>query len=47
MIAEATGRDPTLRAVIDAVQSGKWYELAKHPKVDTDTFAHTNASKMN
>jgi hypothetical protein len=40
MIAEATGRDPTLRAVIDAVQSGKWYELAKHPKVDTDTF-HT------
>jgi transposase InsO family protein len=40
MIAEATGRDPTLRAVIDAVQSGKWHELAKHPKVDTDTF-HT------
>ena len=38
MIAEATRRDPTLRAVIDAIQSGKWYELAKRPKVDSDTF---------
>ena len=40
MIAEATGHDPTLRAVKDGVQSGKWYKLAKHPKVNADTF-HT------
>ena len=38
MIAEATRRDPTLRAVIDTIESGKWYELAKRPKVDSDTF---------
>ena len=34
--AKTTGRDPTLRAVMDAVQSGRWYNVAKHPTVDPD-----------
>ncbi len=38
MVAETTGRDPTLRAVMDAVRSGRWYNVAKHPTVDPDTF---------
>ncbi len=38
MVAETTGRDPTLCAVMDAVQSGRWYNVAKHPTVDPDTF---------
>ncbi len=38
MVAETTGRDPTLPAVMDAVRSARWYNVAKHPTVDPDTF---------
>ncbi len=36
MVAKTTGRDLTLRALMDAVQSGRWYNGAKHPTVDPD-----------
>ena len=37
-IAEATERDPTLTAVIEAVQTGKWYDLATQSNIDADAF---------
>ena len=38
MVAETTGRDPTLRTVMDAVRLGRWYNVAEHPTVDRDTL---------
>lgn len=37
-IAEATARDPTLQAVMEAVRTNKWHTKSKHPKVDSSTY---------
>lgn len=37
-VAAATARDPTLQAVMEAVQTGKWHETCNYPRVEKNSF---------
>ena len=37
-VDEATARDETLQAVIEAMQTGRWHDTAQHSRVNDATF---------